>query len=78
METLFVYGLVIIFFVLLIPLIYFLMKDPIARTDSAFVDKKQTTASQKIQPEQTIAYGILVALLTLMCVLTVFTHKTKR
>lgn len=77
METLFVYGLVIVFFVLLIPLIYFLMKDPVAQTDSAPTDKKQSTVSTKIQLEQTIAYGILAALLTLMCVLTVLVHKTK-
>lgn len=77
METLLVYGLVVIFFVLLIPVIYFLMQDPIGRTDQEPADKQKTRASFKIQPEKTVAYGILAALFTLMCVLTVLGHKTK-
>ncbi len=77
METLFVYGLAVAFFVLLIPLIYFLMKDPIAQTDQETTDKKQTVVPKKIPLEQTISYGILGALLTLMCVLTILVHRTK-
>ena len=77
METLFVYGLVVVFFVLLIPVVYFLMQDPIAQTDQETTDNKQKTPTIKIPPEQTTAYGILAALITLMCVLTVLVHRTK-
>jgi len=77
METLFVYGLVVVFFVLLIPVIYFLMQDPLGRTDQEPSDNKQTTSRTKIPLEQTAAYGILAALFTFMCVLTVLVHRTK-
>lgn len=77
METLLVYGLVVAFFVLLIPVIYFLMKDPIAQIDGEPTDVKDTASHIKIPREQTIAYGILAALLTFMCVLTVLVHRTK-
>ena len=77
METLFVYGLVVVFFALLIPVIYFLMQDPIGRTDQEPADKQKTRASLKIQPEKTVAYGILAAVFALMCVLTVLEHRTK-
>ena len=77
METLFVYGLVVVFFVLLIPVVYFLMQDPIAQTDQEPSTNKQRASEVRIPPEQTVAYGILAALLTLMCVLTVLVHRTK-
>ncbi len=78
METLFVYGLVVVFFLLLIPVIYFLMQDPIVQTDQEpSPDNKQKSPAVRIPPERTAAYGILAALFTLMCVLTVLVHKTK-
>ena len=77
METLFVYGLVVVFFVLLIPVIYFLMQDPIGRTDQEPANTQKTRAPRKIQPEKTAAYGILAAVFALMCVLTVLVHRTK-
>ena len=77
METLLVYGLAVAFFVLLIPVIYFLMKDPIAQTDQEPTDTKKTRTPIKVQPEKTVAYGILAALFALMCVLTVLVHRTK-
>ena len=77
METLLVYGLVVIFFVLLIPVIYFLMQDPIGRTDQEPAKTQRTRTPIRIQPEKTVAYGILAALFALMCVLTVLDHRTK-
>ncbi|GAC1433827.1 MAG: hypothetical protein PVS3B3_18620 [Ktedonobacteraceae bacterium] len=77
METLLDYGLVIVFFVLLIPVVYFLMQDPIAQTDQEPTDKKKTPSPVKLQPEKIIAYGILAALFTLMCALTVLDRRTK-
>ncbi len=77
METLLVYGLVVVFFILLIPVIYFLMQDPIANTDQAPAKTQKTRSPFKIQPEKTVAYGILAALFALMCVLTVLDHRTK-
>ena len=77
METLLVYGLVIVFFVLLIPVIYFLTHDPIGHTEQEPANTQKTRIPMRIQPEKTVAYGILAALLTLMCVLTVLDHRTK-
>ncbi len=77
METILVYGLVVVFFVLLIPVIFFLMHDPIAHTDQEPADVQKSRSPLKIQPEKTIAYGILAALFALMCVLTVLDQKTK-
>jgi len=77
METLLVYGLVVVFFVLLIPVIYFLMRDPIAHTDQEPAETQKTRSPIKIQPEKIVAYGILAALLALMSVLTVLEHRTK-
>ena len=80
METLFVYGLVVVFFVLLIPVIYFLMHDPLPHADEepANTAKTATTRARiKIQPERTISYGILAALFALMFVLTVLGRRTK-
>jgi ABC-type Fe3+ transport system permease subunit len=78
METLLVYGLVVVFFVLLIPVIYFLMQDPIGRTDQESAKNAQKRGSLfKIQPEKTVSYGILAALFALICVLTVLEHRTR-
>lgn len=77
METLLVYGLVVVFFVLLIPVIYFLMKDPIAHTDDEPAEAQKTRTPIKIQMEKTASYGILAAIFALMCVLTVLGHRTK-
>ncbi len=77
METLLVYGLVVVFFVLLIPVIYFLMQDPLGNTDQEPAETQKTRVPRRIQPEKTVAYGILAALFALMCVLTVLDHRTK-
>ncbi len=81
METLLVYGLVFVFFVLLIPVIYFLMHDPLphANEDSAntAANISKTRARTKIQSERTISYSILAALFALMFVLTIVVHRTK-
>ncbi len=77
METLIVYGLVVVFFVLLIPVIYFLMQDPIGHTDQELAQTQKTRAALRLQLEKTAAYGILVALFALMCVLTVLGNRTK-
>ena len=77
METLLVYGLVVVFFVLLIPVIYFLMQDPIGNTNEESVGTQKTRTGIKIQPEKAISYGILAAVLALMCVLTVLGHRSK-
>ena len=77
METLLVYGLVVVFFVLLIPVIFFLMHDPIAHTDQEPADVQKAHSPFKIQPEKTVAYGILAALFALMCVITVLGQKSK-
>ena len=77
METLLVYGLVVVFFVLLIPVIFFLMHDPIAHTDQEPAEAQKTHSPVRIQPEKTVAYGILAALFALMCVLTVLGQKSK-
>jgi len=77
METLIVYGLVVVFFVLLIPVVYFLMQDPIGHTDQESAKTQKTRTPIKIPPEKTAAYGILAALFALMCVLTVLDHRTK-
>ncbi len=73
MEVLFVYGLVVVFFVLLIPLIYLLMKDPIQNIEPEPESMPSPTKSSSAR----IAYGILAALFTFMCVLTVLVHRTK-
>jgi len=73
MEVLFVYGLAVVFFVLLIPLIYLLMKDPIQNMVSELESTTSSTKSSSVR----IAYGILAALFTFMCVLTVLVHRTK-
>lgn len=73
MEVLFVYALVVVFFVLLIPLIYLLMKDPIQNMGP----EPESTTSPAKSSSARIAYGILAALLTFMCVLTVLVHRTK-
>lgn len=78
METLLVYGLVVVFFVLLIPVIFFLMHDPIAHTEQEQANAQKPHSSPvKIQPEKTVAYGILAALFALMCVLTVLDQRSK-
>ncbi len=76
-ETLLVYGLVVVFFFLLIPVIYFLMRDPIGHTGEEPASTQKTRAGIKIQPEKAISYGILAAVLALMCVLTVLGHRSK-
>ncbi len=77
METLLVYGLVVVFFVLLIPVIYFLMQDPVGHTGEPSADTQKTRAGIRIQPEKLISYGILTALLALMFVLTILGPKPK-
>lgn len=74
MEVFFVYGLVVVFFVLLIPLIYFLMKDPIQNMEQ---EQVPTTKQAKVSSSEKIAYGVLAALFTLMFTLTVLVHRTK-
>jgi cell division protein FtsL len=78
MEVFFVYGLVVLFFVLLIPVIYLLMKDPIQNTE---LEQEQalTPMAQvaKMSSSEKISYGILAALFTLMLALTVMVQRTK-
>ena len=74
MEVFFVYGLVVVFFVLLIPVIYVLMKDPIKNMEQ---EQAPTTQVAKMSSSEKISYGILAALLTLMFALTVLIHRTK-
>ena len=74
MEVFFVYGLVVVFFVLLIPVIYVLMKDPIQNMEQ---ERAPTTQVAKMSSSEKISYGILAALLTLMFALTVLIHRTK-
>jgi|GEM_PF-4050798 len=79
MEVFFVYGLVIAFFILLAPVIYLFMKDPLPHSaeDQKIADEKANTPPTKKPLSEKIAYGILVALLTSVCVLTVLVQKTK-
>ncbi|GAC1392240.1 MAG: hypothetical protein NVS4B11_19850 [Ktedonobacteraceae bacterium] len=77
MEVLFVYGLVVVFFVLLIPVIYILMKDPVPQIGPEQTNKSNIASLSKSPLEGKVAYGILVALLTFLCVLAVLAHRTK-
>ncbi len=74
MEVFFVYGLVVVFFVLLIPVIYVLMKDPIQNMEP---EQAPMTQLAKMSSSEKISYGILAALFTLMFALTVLIHRTK-
>ena len=74
MEIFIVYGLVVVFFVLLIPVIYLLMKDPIQNMGP---EEVSTTVAVKRSPSEKIAYGVLAALFTLLLALTVLIHRTK-
>ncbi len=80
METFLVYGLVVAFFVLLAPIIYLLVKDPLphAREDQETQEKRQQAVSaSKKSPSRKIAYGVLAALFTSLCALTAFVNRTK-
>ncbi len=76
MEVFFVYGLVVLFFVLLIPVIYLLMKDPIQNMEPEPVSHPMAKIAN-ISSSEKLAYGILAALFTLMLALTVMVHRTK-
>ena len=77
MEIFFVYGLVVVFFILLIPVISFIMQDSLIQTHPEPLEKKTMFSLTKVSPEKTAAYGILAALFTFMCVLTVLVHRSK-
>ncbi len=80
METFLVYGLVVAFFVLLAPVIYLLMKDPLPHAEEdqeAQAKQKQSAHSSKKAQSEKIAYGILAVLFTSLCVLTVFVGRAK-
>ncbi len=80
MEVVFVYGLAVAFFVLLIPVIYLFMKAPTPYVEQTEEEgdkasKKSAASAKSVSPSQKVAYGVLAALFTFMCVLTVLVHR---
>ncbi len=72
METLFVYGLVLAFFVLLIPVILFLMDSPTLPTEQA--QQNRASSSSSAQPGKA-AYGLLAGIFTFVFVITFLAHR---
>lgn len=77
MEVFFVYGLVLIFFVALVCIVFILMKEPAKDPGTNTSQQAASRGATSLTPSKIASYGLLAAIFALLFIISVATQRSR-